>query len=96
VHYDLFTGRNGNRSYNYKVLGSPTTKLDKCIFGALLSAIIMVLLVGPLWFFSDIGGFVAPNPVQSARLELDFIIEKKLLDFEDENKKYEKNSNDGE
>jgi hypothetical protein len=38
----------------------------------------LFLLVGPLVFFSDIGGFVAPNPVQSADIQVALVIKKTL------------------
>ena len=31
-------------------------------------------MIGPLYFFSDAGGFVAPNPVKQADITLDLII----------------------
>jgi len=37
--------------------------MDKCIFGVLFTGIFLALLIGPLYFFSDIGGFVTYNPV---------------------------------
>jgi hypothetical protein len=37
--------------------------MDKCIFGVLISSIILGALIGPIFFFSDYGGFIAPNPV---------------------------------
>lgn len=88
-HYDFFAAKNSNRSYTEKILGAPAGPIEKCIFGVLLSTIIMVLLAGPLWFFSDIGGFVAPNPVQSANLELSFIIQKNLTDLNLEDERHE-------
>jgi len=77
-HFELYAAKNGNISYTYKVLGSPTTKLDKCIFGVLFTTVFLLLLVGPLWFFSDVGGFVQPNPVKKADIALAFIISKSL------------------
>jgi piezo-type mechanosensitive ion channel component 1/2 len=77
-NYELFCAKNGNYSYTYKVLGSKTWWLDKIIFGWLFSTIIMLLLVGPLFFFSDVGGFVAPNPVSSGDFKISMIITKQL------------------
>lgn len=37
--------------------------MDKCIFGVLISSIFLTILVGPIYFFSDIGGFIQTNPV---------------------------------
>jgi len=77
-HFEMYCAKNGNVSYTRKVLGSPTALLDKCIFGVLISVVILFLLVGPLVFFSDIGGFVAPNPVQSADIQVALVINKTL------------------
>jgi hypothetical protein len=52
--------------------------MDKCVFGVLITGIILTLLVGPLYFFSDIGGFVAINPVESAFVGFSFIITKNM------------------
>jgi hypothetical protein len=60
---DFFLVKNGNVSYIRRILGEPITKLDKCIFGWLITSIVLLLLVGPFIFFSEIGGFTAPNPV---------------------------------
>lgn len=50
--------------------------MDKCIFGVLISSIILGMLIGPIFFFSDYGGFIAPNPVQSGKIDVQFIIDK--------------------
>lgn len=75
-HFDLYAAKNGNISYTKKVLGSPTALLDKCVFGCLISTVILMLLVGPLIFFSDVGGFIAPNPVLSGDIQYSFVITK--------------------
>lgn len=92
-HYDFFNARKGNRFYSNKILGSPMRPIDKCIWGVLLTMVVVILLVGPLWFFSDIGGFVAPNPVEAANFEISVIIEKVLKDLTKEDKKYTKKEN---
>ena len=35
------------------------------------------MLIGPIFFFSDYGGFIAPNPVQSCKIDVSIIIDKK-------------------
>lgn len=40
--------------------------------------LLLTLVVGPLLFFSTIGGFVAPNPIHNGNLEFMFIIKKSL------------------
>jgi piezo-type mechanosensitive ion channel component 1/2 len=77
-HCEMYCARNGNFSYTTRVLGTPTERLDKCIFGVCISVIILFLLVGPLVFFSDVGGFVRPNPVRSADIEVALVITKTL------------------
>jgi hypothetical protein len=77
-HWELYTAKWGNDSYTWKVLGSPTVKLDKCIFGVLFTTAFLTLLVGPLWFFSEAGGFIAPNPVKEADVTFAFVISKNL------------------
>ena len=77
-HLDFYLVKNGNVSYIRKILGEPIGGLDKCLFGWLITIIILTLLVGPFIFFSEIGGFTAPNPVQSASLQIEFVISKKL------------------
>lgn len=77
-HYDFYNAKASNKFYRTKVLGAPTEPLDKCLFGWLISCVILGLLVGPLLFFSDAGGFVAPNPVHSGSVQLDFLIDKRL------------------
>jgi len=79
-HFEMYCAKNGNVSYTIRVLGAPTAMLDKCIFGVLISMVILFLLVGPLVFFSDIGGFVAPNPVLSADIQVALVMKKTLSD----------------
>lgn len=75
-HYEMFCAKNGNISYTRRIVGEPAWWLDKVIFGFLFSSIILFLLVGPMVFFSDIGGFVAPNPASDGDVQVAFVIEK--------------------
>lgn len=52
--------------------------IDKCIFGVLFTGFVLALLVGPIYFFSDIGGFVVENPVETASFAVSFIINKNI------------------
>jgi len=72
--------KNGNYSYIIKPLGSATVMLDKIIFGWLISSILLGLLFGPIFFFSEYGGLIQENPVKGAHLELSFVINKTLSD----------------
>lgn len=56
--------------------------MEKCIWGYLISGVILALLVGPLYFFSDAGNFIQTNPVQTGTLSLDFVIQRELSDSE--------------
>lgn len=62
-HLELYSAKMGNESYGYKVLGSPTELLDKIIFGVCFMIVYLGLLISPIWFFSDYGGFTTVNPV---------------------------------
>ena len=44
--------------------------------------VLLVLVIGPLYFFSTIGGFVAPNPVLGDELSFSLIIKKALKEAE--------------
>jgi len=57
-HIDLFLAKQGNAFYGYKKIGVPTPKFDKCIFGVLVSSIIISLIAGPFIMFSDYGGLI--------------------------------------
>jgi hypothetical protein len=65
-NYELFCAKNGNISYTRKIVGEKSWWVDKIVFGWLIGGFIMFLLVGPMWLFSDAGGFIAPNPVLSS------------------------------
>jgi len=77
-HWEMYTAKWGNDAYTWKVLGSPTIKIDKCVFGVIFTGVFLTLLVGPLWFFSEVGGFIAPNPVKKAYISFAFVITKNL------------------
>lgn len=77
-HIELFIVKNGNNSYTYKVLGSKTLLLDKIIFGVVIGGAILLMLIGPIYFFSDYGGFIAPNPVQSGLIQIAIIVSKNV------------------
>jgi hypothetical protein len=77
-HIELYAAKNGNISYVVKVLGSPTTPCDKFIFGWLIGGIIIFLLIGPIYLFSEYSGFIAPNPVWGGNIEIDMSISKNI------------------
>jgi hypothetical protein len=77
-HIELYVVKNGNWSYTYKQLGSKTILLDKCIFGVVIGGVILTMLIGPIYFFSDYGGFIAPNPVQTGLIQIAIIVSKSV------------------
>lgn len=75
-HLDLYCAKNGNISYSKKVFGAEADPIDKFIFGFLISMIIMALLIGPFFLFSEYGGLTGPNPVTSAQFDVSLVISK--------------------
>jgi hypothetical protein len=72
----MYISKAGNWSYTIRTLGEPVPALDKCIFGYLIISVIMFVLIGPLFVFSDAGPFIAPNQVIGGALKLAFVIDK--------------------
>lgn len=60
--------------------------MEKCIFGALFSTIVLTLIIGPFMLFSDIGGLTVENPVLNADIQVSFLLNKTVYinpdDFE--------------
>jgi hypothetical protein len=77
-HLELYLAKNGNWSYVIKPLGSATIFCDKLIFGWLISSFLLLLLFGPIFFFSEFGAFIQENPVKQASIELAFVVNKTL------------------
>lgn len=75
-NFDMFVNCNGNLSYTYKVIGQKKGFIEKFFLGFVFSAAILCVLCGPMVLFSNMSGFVAPNPVISGDLKLEFIIRK--------------------
>lgn len=70
-HYEIYASRIGNKWYVTKILGSPVEPMDKCIFGWLMTSIVLILIVGPLILFSNLmPGLVTENPVISADISI--------------------------
>jgi len=64
----------GNSFYTVKVLGSPTEFMDRIIFGVCILTVYLGLLVSPILFFSDYGGFTIKNPVHMANIKINFLV----------------------
>jgi hypothetical protein len=70
-HYEIYASRIGNMWYGPKILGSPIEPVDKCIFGWVMTSIVLILIVGPLILFSNLmPGLVTNNPVLSADISI--------------------------
>lgn len=70
-HYEIYASKIGNKWYVTKLLGSPVDPSEKCIFGVLITSIVLILLVGPVLLFSDmIPGLVVPNPIHDADVKI--------------------------
>jgi hypothetical protein len=74
----LYSAKVGNRWYGVKILGAATPIQEKCIFSGIFSSIIILLLVGPFYLFSDNSPFVDVNPVLNGNVAVNFIINKTL------------------
>lgn len=47
---------NGNEYYGIKKLGLAIDKVEKCLFGVVVSFLLLFLLIGPFILFSEYGG----------------------------------------
>jgi len=52
--------------------------MDKIIFGGLITGVLLVILIGPFYFFSSFSSFIEPNPVQSGEIEIRLNIKKRV------------------
>lgn len=77
-HFDLYNNKNGNYWYNARVFGSKSDPVDKFVFGGLITGVILVILIGPFYFFSEFSSFIEPNPVQSGEIEIRLNIKKRV------------------
>lgn len=81
-HYELFSAKIGNNWYNLKPLGSAVTLDEKCIFGVLITSIILILIVGPLILFSNLmPGLVTFNPVLNADIQISLNMNKTIYSY---------------
>jgi len=72
----------GNIYYVTKVLGSRTAVMDKFIFGVIFMIFYLGLLISPILFFSDYGGFITINPVKEADIKVSFLLQQKISEHE--------------
>jgi len=71
--------KNNNVYYDEKPQGYENEFIDK-LPAWLIGIGLLAIVIGPLVFFSTVGGFVAPNPVLTGQLTLSFDIKKSLTD----------------
>jgi len=76
-HMELYVPMMGNESYVNKVMGVRTTWDNYCI-GWVILTLLLLIVVGPFAFFSDIGGFVQFNQVQSSQISVAVLVNKTL------------------
>jgi hypothetical protein len=66
-HWELFCAKRGNYWYVINPLGRKQTFEDKWLCGYAVLALVIVLVVGPFFIFSDlIPGLVVDNPINKA------------------------------
>lgn len=76
-HMDLYVAMMGNESYVNKVMGVRTTWDNYCL-GWVILTVLLLIVVGPFAFFSEIGGFIQFNEVQSAKINVAVLVNKTL------------------
>ena len=69
---------NGNEYYGIKKLGLAIDKVEKCLFGVVVSFLLLFLLIGPFLLFSEYGGLTQANPVLNGNVEMSFLLQKKI------------------
>jgi hypothetical protein len=75
----MYSAKGNNIWYNEKLLGIPQYFFpDKLFTGWVIGVGLLAIIVGPLWFFSTAGGFVAFNPVTAGSLKISLVITKSI------------------
>jgi hypothetical protein len=74
---ELYLAHFGNQSYVVKVMGLPVTGEDYLI-GYIVLGLLIVAIIGPLYFFSEFSNFSINNPVKNAEIRISLIINKTL------------------
>jgi len=69
-HYQFYANMNGNRYYGEKVLGSRTTKCEKCLSGTIVSFVLLTILIGPFFFFSEYSPVIGFNPLITGDIDV--------------------------
>lgn len=74
---ELYITHFGNQSYVVKVMGVPVLR-DDYILGYVFLIVFLLLLMGPIYFFSEFSQFSVLNPVSSAEISIAIQMAKKL------------------
>jgi hypothetical protein len=81
-HLELYCAKMGNIYYVSKTLGSKIEIFDKILFGVVFMVIYLGLLISPILFFSDYGGFITENPIKEADLKISFLIHQNISEHD--------------
>jgi hypothetical protein len=81
-HLELYCAKMGNYWYTVKILGSETGVSDKIMFGVSFMIVYLGLLISPIFFFSDYGGFITTNPVKEAEFRVSFVIKQMISEHD--------------
>ncbi len=69
---------------NRKVMNKRTGKayglLDKLASGYWVAILFVLLIIGPLFLFSEMSPLIATNPIKDSSIILNFLIDKKFYD----------------
>ncbi len=69
-HSDFYIAKVANREYNLKELGKPVTGFNKICYGSFCSMVVMSLLIGPFFLFSEMGGMTSYNPIEQSQMQI--------------------------
>lgn len=80
----MYLAHFGNQSYVVKVMGMNQTFADY-ILGYIFITVILLLIIGPIYFFSSFSNFSILNPVLSSQITVELTVNKTLSikDIED-------------
>lgn len=66
-HMEIFLAHYGNQSYVDKIMGVPILFIDY-IIGLVIMLLLLVALMGPIYFFSEFSKFSVNNPVKESSI----------------------------
>ena len=74
---EMYLAHFGNQSYVVKTMGLPVT-FEDYIMGYIFLGIILLMIMGPLYFFSSYSNFSVLNPVFESEISVSIFIDKTL------------------